>query len=136
MESKNSQIARQEFSARLIASLKDAGCPSTFTAFAREFNLRANGDEVTVHAARKWLKGESLPTHERLSLIARWLRVSPQWLRYGEGAKVTESLSDSKNVIPPHEVRLLSDFRLLDGESQAIVCELLRSLLKLRRKKG
>ncbi len=53
---------------------------------AREFNRRYPGVPVTIHAARKWLLGEAIPTQARLRVLARWFGVSTEWLRFGEGA--------------------------------------------------
>ena len=36
-----------------------------------------------MHAARKWLGGESIPTHEKVVILAVWLGVNAAWLRFG-----------------------------------------------------
>lgn len=128
MESKLANDERDEFQNRLITALSNAGCKATPTAFAREFNLRADGATVTVHGARKWLVGESLPTQERLHVLARWLNVSPQWLRFGDGDKTDISANDCAHI-PHEEMILLGDFRRLEQRSQAVVRDLITSLL-------
>lgn len=50
----------------------------------REFNQRYWGKPITLHAARLWLLGETIPTHDRLLCLAEWLGVEPQTLRYGD----------------------------------------------------
>lgn len=62
MDSKLVNEERQAFQCRLTEALLSVGCKSTPSTFTREFNLRADGAAVTVHGARKWLKGESFPT--------------------------------------------------------------------------
>ena len=77
----NSIQERLEFSERLQRALRNAEySPSSPTELAREFNLRFAGQSVTVHAARKWLQGESIPTQDKLRALASWLDVPADWL--------------------------------------------------------
>ena len=76
---------REAFARRLREALgrigDDGGSP---TRLAREFNRRYPGAPVTLHAARKWLNGEALPAQDKLRVLAAWLEVAPEWLRYGD----------------------------------------------------
>ena len=76
--------AKVEFSQRLLAALERAGVPAKPTVIEREFNQRYWGKPITLHAARLWLRGETMPTHDRLLCLAQWLGVEPAILRYGE----------------------------------------------------
>lgn len=132
MESPLASNERLLFQERLAEALEAAGCDSRPTVFAREFNLRADGAAVTVHAARKWLRGESLPTQERLHVLARWLNVSPHWLRFGEGDSAAGQVPLATNdafSLPQNELVVLSDFRRLHPRSQEVVRDVIRSLL-------
>jgi len=72
--SMNSTNERESFSERLQQALKNAHySPDSPTRLAREFNIRFEGRPITVHAARKWLVGEAIPTQEKLRMIAQWL---------------------------------------------------------------
>ncbi len=65
---------RLNFSERLRQTLRNAGYPpDSPTQLARNFNLRYTGRQITVHAARKWLVGEAVPTQEKLRTLAHWL---------------------------------------------------------------
>lgn len=75
---------KSEFAARLRAALERAGVPLRPTVIEREFNQRYWGKPITLHAARLWLRGETIPTHDRLLCLAEWLGVEPQTLRYGD----------------------------------------------------
>ena len=130
MNTKIARTERQEFCQRLTSAIAAAGCTPAPTAFAREFNLRADGAAVTVHGARKWLMGDSFPTQERLHVLARWLNVSPQWLRFGEAPKQSGLAANDAASIPHNEILMLTDFRRLDQRSQAVVRDLIGSLLK------
>jgi len=67
----NSLEERLAFSERLRQALSNCNySPRSPTELAREFNLRFKGQAVTVHAARKWLHGESIPTQDKLRALA------------------------------------------------------------------
>jgi hypothetical protein len=75
---------RKEFAERLQAALRQAKQPADSpTALARGFNSRFPGSAITVHAARKWLMAESIPTQDKLRTLAQWLQVPAEWLRFG-----------------------------------------------------
>lgn len=76
--------AKVGFAQRLLAALERAGVPAKPTVIEREFNQRYWGKPITLHAARLWLRGETMPTHDRLLCLAQWLGVEPAILRYGE----------------------------------------------------
>src|SRR3954451_8373270 len=84
----NPSIERESFSERLQMALRNAEySPDSPTQLAREFNIRFDGRPITVHAARKWLVGEAIPTQEKLRTLAQWLGVPAEWLRFGGGAE-------------------------------------------------
>ena len=71
------------FSARLKQALHKVGYADiSASQLAREFNLRYDGPPISVHAARKWLNGETIPTQQKLRVFAQWLGVAAEWLRY------------------------------------------------------
>lgn len=75
---------RKEFAERLQSALRQAGqIADSPTALARGFNSRFTGRAITVHAARKWLMAESIPTQDKLRILSQWLDVSAEWLRFG-----------------------------------------------------
>jgi transcriptional regulator with XRE-family HTH domain len=74
------------FSQRLCKALADMGWEESPTLVTREFNLRWRGKTITVNAVRKWMLGESMPTLDKLQVLADLLGVSPDWLRWGVGS--------------------------------------------------
>lgn len=75
-----------EFSQRLRKAIEDAGYPVRPTVLEREFNTRYWGRSVTVQAVRRWLRGEAIPSQEKLQVLAEWLKIEPHALRFGEQA--------------------------------------------------
>ncbi len=127
----NSLKERLEFSQRLQQALRDAEYPpDSPTRLAREFNQRFSGHPVTVHAARKWLQGESIPTQDKLRALAGWLEVPADWLRFGS----VEPRKGQASA-PSADAKLLAQLQQLDEHHQSIARELLRALLKASRKK-
>ena len=53
------------------------------TLVANAFNLRYHGRSITPHTARNWLLGKVMPTQDKLRVLAEWLQVSPDELRFG-----------------------------------------------------
>lgn len=135
MNSKIASNGREDFSKTLCNALVRAECSLSPTVFAQEFNLRTDGFAITSHAARKWLRGESIPTQDKLVVLSRWLILSPQWLRYGEGLATGDELAaDAPEGLPHDDLVLLSDLHLLDDSSREIVKDLIASLLRNTRR--
>ena len=128
---------REAFSQRLAKALKDAkvdiGSP---TIFAREFNRRYTGKPVSTYAARKWLMGESIPTQDKLRLLAAWLGVSAEWLRFGEGGSVARhaAKSDHAHYNSP-DIELIGNINRLNAEHKQVVREVVLTLLRLEKKR-
>ncbi len=122
---------RHQFSERLQQALRSAEyTPDSPTQLAREFNARFTGQPVTVHAARKWLMGESIPTQEKLRSLAKWLNVTAEWLRFG-----TASTNNSNTSLNSSDAKIIASLRQLDEENRHLVFEFIRLLVRMDRKK-
>ena len=75
--------AKLEFADRLREAMRAAGYEPRPVVLEREFNTRYWGKPMTLHGVRRWLRGETLPTQEKLLVLADWLGVLPQDLRFG-----------------------------------------------------
>lgn len=120
---------RAAFGRRLHGSLKNAACATGATEFTREFNARSGMSAITVYCARKWLRGEAIPSQTAVRAIAAWLGVSVQWLRFGEAA---EGHGDSPGAAVAHST-LHFDLARLDQQSRILVTQFVALLLKKRR---
>lgn len=132
----NPSIEREGFSERLQLALKNADySPESPTQLAREFNIRFEGRPITVHAARKWLVGEAIPTQEKLRTLAHWLGVPAEWLRFGgvDGNLAGALSSPGTSRFPSSDVKLMSDLQRLDEHHQALAREFIRMLVRLNR---
>lgn len=77
---------KAEFGARLCAAMQAQGVPLRPSVLEREFNRRYWGRAVTLQAARRWMRGEAIPSQDKLQVLAEWLQIEPQILRFGEDA--------------------------------------------------
>lgn len=118
-------VSEQEyFSQRLRQALDRAGWKALgASGLAREFNLRSER-RITQHAARKWLQGEAIPTQERIQVLAQWLGVPPDWLRFGKTASTPVHMSDAGA-----RRSLLKDVERLNARQFRLVRELVTVLL-------
>jgi len=108
---------RKEFAERLQAALRQAREPADSpTALARGFNSRFPGSAITVHAARKWLMAESIPTQDKLRTLAHWLQVPAEWLRFG-----TALPGDAEESIAPVDPALGSMLAAMSREDLRLV---------------
>ena len=134
----NSASERESFSERLQQALKNAHySPDSPTRLAREFNIRFEGRPITVHAARKWLVGEAIPTQEKLRMIAQWLGVPADWLRFG-GADATLPHTEHANGSSRFEsadVKLIADLQRLDEHHRQLAREFIRMLVRMNNQK-
>src|SRR6185437_4225807 len=117
--SMKASIEREDFSQRLQHALRNADySPDSPTQLAREFNVRFAGRPITVHAARKWLVGEAIPTQEKLRTLAHWLGVPAEWLRFGGALETARSTENASAEAPARfdsdAVKLIADLQRLD----------------------
>jgi hypothetical protein len=126
-----SQEERAAFSARLVAACQAAGFNEIgATRLQTEFNLRSP-DQVTIHAARKWLICGAIPVQSRLRVLATWLQVPIDWLRFGNGSASTLPRADTQ--FSEQNYRTLSALQKLNTEHRHIVDELIKHLVQLQK---
>ena len=129
--SKASQlIETQAFAERLRLALKGIGIRSSPSLVANEFNLRYWGKSITPNTARNWLLGKSIPTQDKLRVLADWLHVNPDELRYGtltSAFKVQDSASDMA-VLTMQDRDMLARYITLPREDRKTVCDVVAAL--------
>ena len=131
---------RKEFAERLRAALRQARQPADSpTALARGFNSRFPGQPVTVHAARKWLMAESIPTQDKLRTLAHWLQVPAEWLRFGNAlaedgkqgvGPVDPALGALLAAMSREDLRLVEALHALEADERRLVRELVQLFLR------
>lgn len=113
------------FAERLRRSLDGYGVRQSPTLVANEFNLRYWGRSITPHTARNWLLGKAIPTQDKLRVLADWLQVSPDELRFGRtgGAVMVAVASTEPATLGMADREMLSRYLGLDVNDRKTVRE-------------
>lgn len=98
-----------EFARRLRDAMVRAGHAARPSVLERGFNTRYPGRSVTLQAVGRWLNGQAIPSQDKLQVLAEWLKVEPQILRFG--ADVARSV---------HEYRQRWDEKLTCSERETV----------------
>ena len=117
----------QAFAQRLRAALTAADVPVSATQVQRKFNAVSGDAAISVHAVRKWIVGEAIPTQERIRVLSAWLGVSPNWLRFGEAVAKGDSPTPSAE-----EYVLLRSLRRLGAQERRQILALVQTMARGR----
>jgi len=123
-----------KFAERFRAALKDAGVRVSATVVANEFNLRYWGEGISSHAARNWLMGVSIPKQDKLLVLSKWLKISPEGLLFGTPPPrpTDEAAKDEKiNLV---DQQLISRYFTLQPEHRRVIREVVEGLAALNAK--
>lgn len=124
---------RSAFSIRLRDAMKKIGLQVSPTQLAAEFNARFTGRRVGMHTCRKWIIGETIPTQEKLMVLAAMFGVSPDWLRFGDTASCRRGqyfVSEPITKYNRHELALINDYKQLHPRDQTLVRALVGAMIK------
>ena len=123
---------KSEFSQRLKQAMTDAGFPVRPIVLEREFNTRYWGRPISVQAVRRWLNGEAIPAQDKLQILADWLKVEPQILRFGGEAIVSVQKKKKRweDAIAGPEREVLEAFIGLPAEQKKVAREVILALAK------
>ena len=120
----------EEFSKRLREAFKRRGVnTSSPTQLARDFSDFYQGRRVSSQAVRKWLNGEAIPSQDKLKVLAGWLEITPDWLRFGTGgsAQTVQQVSPAYRAVLSDQ-ELVKRYRRLNRRQQQAVAEIIVSL--------
>ncbi|RCV86420.1 transcriptional regulator [Billgrantia montanilacus] len=117
------------FAERLAAAMRSAGYEPRPAVLEREFNLRYWGKPVTLQGVRRWLCGETLPKQEKLQVLAEWLGIEPQALRYGEaaGLRIREARGRWEASISGEERQVLQHYLALPVAQRKVVAQVIEA---------
>jgi len=116
---------RQAFAIRLRRALEAGGIRASPTVVANEFNLRYWGQSITSHTARSWLLGISIPMQDKLKVLAEWLQVSTEELRFGEKS---EGSMWQEQVMGMQDKEMLRRYLALPQEDKMTARDVVKAL--------
>jgi hypothetical protein len=90
--------SRRLFAQRLRDSMERAGYAPRPAVLEREFNTRYWGKPMTLHGVRRWLLGETMPSNDKIKVLAEWLGEAPQDLGFGQAGLASGGVRE--NVRP------------------------------------
>lgn len=127
---------KEAFSRRLRQALAGAGFDDRSpTQLARDFNRKFKGGDISVNSAHKWLRGESMPTQDKLRALATWLGVTPEWLRFGEVEAPQSAYATREPATTESDLELVRAFRRLNAGHRQAVREMMLALERAERQR-
>jgi len=131
MSNASKSIENQAFADRLRLALRGVGVRPSPTVVANEFNLRYWGKSITSHTARNWLLGKSIPMQDKLRVLADWLHVSADELRFGTLAPAVKSQAGSfdTTALTMQDRDMLVKYTALSLSDRKTVCDVVQALV-------
>ena len=123
---------KQNFAQRLIKAMMALGLEPKPAVLERQFNLHYSGEPMTLHGVRRWLRGETLPSQDKLISLAEWLRVPPDELRYGAEIKteIIQARERWDEAISYQEREIFEAFLSLPAPQRKVVREVIIAFAK------
>ena len=130
MSNASQLIETEGFADRLRLALKGVGIRPSPTLVANEFNLRYWGKSITPHTARNWLLGKSILMQDKLRVLADWLHVSADELRYGTLAPTfrTQEAGTDMSMLTMQDRDMLAHYMTLSLLDRKTVCDVVAAL--------
>lgn len=124
---------KMEFSRRLRNAMVSAGYSASPSVLEHEFNLRWPGRSISNQAAWGWLNKRAIPTQDKLQILAEWLRIEPEVLRFGETVrhKVAEQRQRWDEGIGYLEREAVDAFLQLPAPQRQIIREVILTFAKV-----
>ena len=117
----------KEFAARLEQAMTAKSIKHSPTVLGNLFNSVFDGRAVTAHTARNWMLGKSMPTQEKLVVLAELLDTSAEQLRYGRYSEKTLMISNadgSETELTGSQQQLVRKYIMLSASQQRLVSDL------------
>lgn len=86
------------FARRLTALMQQANLGSSKSKAGVQINKLAEVSGCSLQMARRYVLGEALPDVDVTYKIAKWLKVSPGWLLYGEESDIPNNIGETNLV--------------------------------------
>jgi len=129
---------KSDFAQRLRNAMQQAGYAPRPVVLEREFNTRYWGASVTLQAVRRWLRGEAMPTQDKLQVLAEWLQVAPETLRFGDRVRlsVRETRRRWDGELAWQEREVLDAFLRLPAPQRKVVREVILTFARAHGQSG
>ena len=117
----------KEFAARLEQAMSAKSIRSSSTVLANLFNAEFDGKAVTIPTVSNWMHGWTMPTQDKLLVLAKLLNTSAEHLRYGRHSEKTLTLQNadgSETELNRTQQQLVRKYIKLSASQQRLVSDL------------
>ena len=116
-----------EFAARLELAMTAKSIRRSSTVLANLFNAEFDGKAVTIPTVSNWMHGWTMPTQDKLLVLAKLLDTSAEHLRYGRHSEKTLMISNadgSETELTASQQQLVRKYIMLSASQQRLVNDL------------
>lgn len=123
------------FSNRLRAAMQAAGYEVRASVIEQEFNKRWWGRSVSLQAAWSWLNAKAIPSQDKLQVLAEWLKLEPQVLRFGTqvARSVQEHRQRWEEKLSYQERETVDAFLQLPAAQRKLIREVILTFAKVHK---
>ena len=121
----------KEFAARLEQAMSAKSIRRSSTVLANLFNAEFDGKAVTIPTVNNWMHGWTMPTQDKLLVLAKLLDTSAEQLRYGRNWEKTLTLQNadgSETLLTGSQQQLVRKYISLNKVQQRLVSDLVGEL--------
>jgi len=122
----------KEFAARLEQAMSAKSIRRSSTVLAKLFNAEFDGKAVTIPTVSNWMHGFTMPTQDKLVVLAKLLDTSAEQLRYGRHSEKTLTLMNadgSESELTTSQQQLVRKYIMLSSSQQRLVSDLVDELV-------
>ena len=116
-----------EFAARLELAMTAKSIRRSSTVLTNLFNAEFDGKAVTIPTVSNWMHGLTIPTQDKLLVLAELLDTSAEHLRYGRHSEKTLMISNadgSETELTASQQQLVRKYIMLSASQQRLVNDL------------
>ena len=117
----------KEFAVRLEQAMTAKSIRRSSTVLAKLFNAEFEGKAVTIPTVSNWMHGLTMPTQDKLLVLAELLDTSSEYLRYGRNSEKTLTIQNadgSETELTASQQRLVRQYIMLSASQQRLVSDL------------
>ena len=117
----------KEFAARLEQAMSAKSIRRSSTVLANLFNAEFDGKAVTIPTVSNWMHGWTMPTQDKLLVLAELLDTSAEHLRYGRHSEKTlmiRNADGSEAELNSSQQQLVRKYIKLSTSQQRLVSDL------------
>ena len=121
----------KEFAARLEKAMSAKLISRSSTVLANLFNAEFDGKAVTIPTVSNWMHGWTMPTQDKLLVMAQLLDTSAEHLRYGRNWEKTLTLQNadgSETELTSSQQQIVRKYISLNKAQQRLVSDLVNEI--------